>query len=79
MDNQKFQISDNMVTAGITMSRLCYSVQVAKSLTPESSYIVLESLTPTSLENRDLVLSYINGEIANVTAIYVAMERARGN
>lgn len=74
----ELNVTEKMVSAGITMSRLCYSVQVAKSLSPESAEIVLGSLTPSSLVNRDLVVAYINGEIANVTAIYTAMERAKG-
>jgi hypothetical protein len=66
-----------MQEAGSKMSNLLMDASIAKCMNGLGGSKTWEEFIGYHIENRDLVLSYLEDKIDAVTAMYIAMERAK--
>ena len=70
-------VTDAMRQAGSDIASALMNGSIAKSMDGLGGSKPWSEFVGDDAPNKDLVLAYLSGEIDSMTAIYVAMERAK--
>lgn len=70
-------VTNQMNEAGSKIASALMSASVSKCMNGLGGSKTFDEWLGDDIENKDLVISYLNEEIDSVTAIYLAMERAK--
>ena len=70
-------VTNKMVEAGNVMASDLANWSISKALGGLGDSTLYEELSKRDVVNKDLVIAYLDKKIDSVTAMYIAMERAR--
>jgi len=71
------QVTDEMIEAGQYMASILIDARIAKDMGGLGGSQTWEEWLGAEVQNKDIVVSYLNEEIGSETAIYLAMCRAK--
>lgn len=70
-------VTKSMIDAGEKMASDLMNAQVSTYMDGLGGSKTWDEWLAADVSNRDLILAYLNEEIVSVTAIYIAMHRAK--
>lgn len=73
------KVTPEMVKAGNDIASVLIDASVANSMNGLGGSTTWDEFVSRQTHNRDIVIDYLENRIESVTAIYLAMERARGD
>lgn len=72
------EVTPEMVKAGSDIASVLLDASIAKCMNGLGGSKTWEEFVEGDVRNQDIVIDYLEDRIESVTAIYLAMERARG-
>lgn len=73
------KVTPEMVKAGSDIASVLMDASIAKCMNGLGGSTTWNEFVSRETTNRDIVIDYLEDRIESVTAIYLAMERARGD